>query len=160
MKNLFKLIIIILPVIFTSCGKSNTYNNKDISREEVMDTVLPVIGYGKVYTALKLSDNNYLEVSEKWLSDYKTYFKSKCREDGLHYSNENPDCDDFVRAFAYYAQIYNKKNIPVAIGEFSYPDHVVNIVITTDDTIFIEPQSGDTVELTEKQIENCNMVRF
>lgn len=129
------------------------------------------------------ADGKYWAVNRKWLFEvYIPSYKQFMIENQIEYTGKF-DCDKFSRLFETLALIcYSKSEIPTdaegpAIAEFYYkpdesamyeqmfhepaPGHAINVVyLDTGDIIFIEPQNGEEVHLSETEIASCQMVKF
>lgn len=84
------------------------------------------------------------------------------------------DCDDFARAGAFLAQTLHSRTSPdsnagLAIGEFWYKKdsgvaHAINIIVVRDyenlQLLFLEPQTGKEIILTENEKNSCFFWRF
>ena len=110
-----------------------------------------------------------------WLQGpFWDYFKGELWDDNLDKWQVRWECRDFARAFATFAQVCNALT-PVAlagtdalaIGEFWYhiggdpaTGHAINVCMTDQGQVFIEPQNGQQVHLTDVEISSCFFVRF
>lgn len=91
---------------------------------------------------------------------------------GLKAWRRRNDCDNFARAYAQHAQDCHaissgNESEGLAVGEFFYTQtagtgHAIIVAFVDDDhrRVFIEPQTGQEVQLTEAEIASCFFVRF
>lgn len=94
------------------------------------------------------------------------------------WSEDDNDCDDFARGCAFFAQLLHH-NTPqhelktaLAFGEFWYDrdiggGHAINVFLYRDATSdvgvqigFFEPQTGEAITLSQKELESCIAWRF
>lgn len=126
------------------------------------------------FNRIHLSDENYVLPSRKFINDVILVAYTKfITENRINY-NERFDCDDFSRTFALFASICNNLEGPngfqgIAVGELWYmredligkTSHAINIIVTSDqEVIFIEPQNGKLIHLSDSEIASTKMVRF
>lgn len=91
------------------------------------------------------------------------------------YEAEDADCDDFAEVCACLAHTAHRKTLDrprataLAFGEFWYTredgaDHAICCFVCLENNTyvlrFLEPQGCEIVNLTQKEIESCAMVRF
>jgi hypothetical protein len=130
-------------------------------------------------------DGTYWAPSKEWVADALLpawiEFKEKM---GLKYT-ERYDCDDFSKMFAafsdnFYAQHRDNHAESLAVAQYLYTaqgqqiplpnglvieigggGHAINVIVLCDGTAcFIEPQTGEIVELTEAEMQSCDFVLF
>ena len=126
------------------------------------------------YNRIFISDSDYSIPTKKWVTrNYKKYYKKKMNEDktlGLLWK-EKHDCDNFSTAYRMYLQALHsiqpgKSGESIAVAEIWYMrdiggGHAINLVIVDDyQPLFIEPQTGDEVKLSNKEKLSIWFVRF
>jgi len=136
--------------------------------------------FGVNANAIMFADETYILPEEWWV---KTTFAQawELTKAILHTNDYRPltnDCDDFARLCAAYAQLLNNATIlklgiadaSLAFGEFWYESaegpHAINAYIYPVGTGkevgigFIEPQNGQTLDLTPNEIRSCSLLRL
>lgn len=112
-----------------------------------------------------LYDASYACPAMRWLTkDFYPWFKAKLAEQGLSYDRRH-DCDNFARKFCVYAQDAHAltqggpQDEGLAVGEFLYvsakvgPHAIVVAFVENMEMIFIEPQTGEVLNLTPEEIK-------
>lgn len=126
------------------------------------------------FNRVLLADENYVLPTRKFVNDVILVAYTKFLTENHITYNDRFDCDDFARTFALFAAICNNLDGPngfqgIAVGELWYmredligkTAHAINIIVTADqEVIFIEPQNGKLVHLSESEIASTKMVRF
>lgn len=127
-------------------------------------------------------DREYIHPTKDWFfGAFATAMQNNLRELGVaDYTAEENDCDDFAAIARAMAQVMNHRTAghergkALAVGEFLYTiggdtgdeakGHAINCAIILKDgkpvLVFMEPQTGRQVYLTEKEIQSCNFFRF
>jgi len=128
------------------------------------------IPYHKIF----VSDANYSIPTKKWVTrNYKKYFRRKMGADttlGMVWK-EKHDCDNFATAYRMFMQALHSKQPgksgeSIAVAEIWFMQggvggHAINMVIVDDyQPLFIEPQSGDEIRLSNKEKISCWFVRY
>lgn len=123
------------------------------------------LSFGGIY-----SDETYAIPTRRWLlEDFWAWFYERRLELGLMKWTRNNDCDNFARAYAQYAAdchaLTSDQTEGLAVGEFYYRQasgggHAIVIALTDVGVIYIEPQTGKQLELTQEEIGSCFFVRF
>lgn len=123
---------------------------------------------------IHIADRNYSVPTKNWVvRNYKKYFKKKMNADptlGLQWRQKH-DCDDFSCAYRMYMQALHsvqpgKSGESIAVSEIWYVTddggaHAINMVIVDDyQPLFIEPQTGDPVRLSNKEKKSVYYVRY
>jgi len=116
-------------------------------------------------------DRTYAPVDKHWLLyPYYKYYRKVL--DGLGINNwaENFDCDDWARLYRDLSMAChhaaNGTTEGIAVGTFSYKKdgvypHMINTAIVDDNkVIFIEPQTGLELILSQREKESCWAVYF
>lgn len=122
-------------------------------------------------TAMVLAaDASYAQPRLDWLQgEFWDWFQNARWRLGLDKWDRRHDCDDFARAYAQscadaWALTPGAQAEAVAVGEFWYHGtngpHAINLALTDKGAAFIEPQTGQTVALTQKEISTCFFARF
>ena len=81
------------------------------------------------------ADRGYAAISTAWLKEFHTYFKGELWRKDLSYS-KTYDCDNFARG------------------------HAIIAAITEQGLVFMEPQNGDFLTLSQGEIDSCIFLRF
>lgn len=140
---------------------------------------------GRVLTSLQvanhvgfpvvLKDATYAEVSSAWLRDYYGEFRKTLFRQGVVKWEETFDCDDFASFYVSLAAVRFftatwSSEFPaeaLALGEFWYrPDgkrgqgHAIVTALTERGQVFIEPQSGQELTLTDSERLSRYLVKF
>jgi hypothetical protein len=132
-----------------------------------------------------VADETYWAPSKEWVEDallpaWKRFKGAMELEYGDRY-----DCDDFSKMFSafanlYYAKMRDNKAESLAVAQYLYETddkvltlpnglevtmpgggHAINVLILPDKTaLFVEPQSGEVVVLTENEMQHCMYVLF
>jgi hypothetical protein len=136
---------------------------KTISALELRQAV--PLGFGGIF-----SDDSFAIPTKRWLlEDFWVWFYERRLELGLMKWTRNNDCDNFARAYAQYAAdchaLTSNQTEGLAVGEFYYRPasgggHAIVIALTDEGVIFIEPQTGKQLQLTQEEISSCFFVRF
>ena len=113
------------------------------------------------------ADRGYAAISTAWLKEFHTYFKGELWRKDLSYS-KTYDCDNFARGFCADANEVHKevsKGEALAIAEFHYRQdtggyHAIIAAITEQGLVFMEPQNGDFLTLSQGEIDSCIFLRF
>lgn len=121
-----------------------------------------------------IADRDYSEVTRSYLlGAYYSWFKTFL----FGGSNDVPitwhisfDCDDFARLFCALLQLAHYKNAGsntegVAVGEVHYiresgSGHAIVCAYTDVGRIFIEPQTGQQIYLSNEEVASIFFVRF
>lgn len=129
-----------------------------------------VVEAGLTKAKVHFTDANYALPTSKWLlTSFYDYFLKWLSQNDLTEWRLKFDCDNF--ACLYYAFAHachtksNRKEEGIAVGEMWYEPgnggaHAINIACTEKGVIYIEPQTGKEVELTEPEKESCWFIRF
>ena len=106
--------------------------------------------------------------SYDYFSEILKNYRKFSFDSGVKYSRKY-DCEDFARGMQHYFQVRyyksNYKDQSFALGVASYHtdegvNHALCIVVIGEKVVFIEPQNGRYVELSEKEKENVFQVVF
>lgn len=117
------------------------------------------------------SDENYSIVKSSWVFDtFYPWFQGELSRYGISAWDKKFDCDDFAALFRVLCQVCHLKSAPsktdgLGVGEVSYDKdetspHAINVVLTDNGPIFIEPQSGKQLILTKNEENSIYRVRF
>ena len=126
-----------------------------------------------------MPDVKYFVLGRDWLfDDFKAYYTNKMWKLGhwkIGYGiwKKDFDCDKFSRGYAWYASVCHGEALHsisegLAVGELYYyikgdksQGHAINCAIVDDyEMIFIEPQTAGEVELSDKELESIDFVKF
>jgi hypothetical protein len=142
----------------------------------------PKADTGRVLNALDLmgagatapaGDVGYAEVNSAWLAGYYDSFRNSLFREGVVKWDVRFDCNHFADTYAALAQLrffvesFQSRTAAqtLAIGVVWYrPDkgggHAINCALTERGLIYIEPQTGAEVTLSESEIASRFLVRF
>lgn len=140
---------------------------------------------GRVFTAQQLGDHvgfpvilkdtAYAEVSSAWLRGYYDDFRKTLFREGVVRWEETFDCDDFASFFVSLASVRyftttwstSREAQSLALGEYWYRPqglrgqaHAIVTAVTERGQIYIEPQSGQEVRLTDDEKLSRFYVKF
>lgn len=118
-----------------------------------------------------LCDSTYGVPTFRWLSGpFWDWFWEYRTSLGLRVWNRRNDCDNFARAYCQAASdahaLTNGNNDEgLAVGEFWYRRenggaHAIVCAFTDLGRVFIEPQTGKQLTLSEPEIKSCFFARF
>ena len=117
-------------------------------------------------------DDIYVQVDKAWLAcEFKTSFAEFREKYGIVYDPKAFDCENFGRLYSNWADMLHSRTpghpvSGVAIGTFAYTRddalrHGINIAICNGgEVVFIEPQSGNIIQLSENEKWNALDCRF
>lgn len=130
-------------------------------------------------------DREYQHPSKDWFfGTFANAMQANLQSLGVwDYAEQENDCDDFSAITRALAQVMNhrtgseaghEKGKALAVGEFLYTiggdtsdeakGHAINCAIILHEgkpsLVFMEPQTGKQVYLSEKEIQSCNFFRF
>jgi len=115
------------------------------------------------------ADKSYQEVNRAALSRHYEKFRDELFNKGVLKWNSDFDCNQFSLAYHSFSQItYNserKTGQSIAIGEVYYlknglTGHAVNFAIVDRGVIFIEPQTGLEIKLTDIERQSIFFVKI
>lgn len=122
------------------------------------------------YTPFYAADSEYAQPTLGWLKNaFYTYFWNDRVGKGLKTWARKNDCDNFARAYAQAASDCHgisagSDKEGLAVGEFWYHSpagpHAIVVAIVDDQPVYIEPQTGNVLQLTAQQISTCFLVKF
>lgn len=116
-------------------------------------------------------DDSYAKPTLNWLlGPFWSWFKGDRALKGLSSWTRRNDCDNFVRAYAQaasdcHATTVGNDDEGLSVGEFWYikasgEGHAIIIAITDAGRVFIEPQNGQKIILTDAEIKSCFLAKF
>lgn len=117
------------------------------------------------------ADVSYAKPTFGWLlGTFWTYFWNDRTNKGLLNWTRKNDCDNFARAYAQAAAdchaLSNGSDLEgLAVGEFWYlrdigGEHAVVAAFTDQGLVFLEPQTGQRLYLSDKEIFSCLLAYF
>lgn len=123
----------------------------------------------KLYPArVTFSDEFFNLPSYDWVFNaFYPYFQKELRRLKIDGWSNKFDCEDFTKFFKTLAQACHKSSKGtaegLAVGEISYTKtsgeyHSINIIETEKGLIFLEPQTGESLILTENEKNSINKV--
>jgi hypothetical protein len=118
-----------------------------------------------------LTDVDYAKPTTRWLTTtFYTYFLDWLKVNGLEKWKNKFDCDNFEAVYYAFAHACHSKSDRseegIAVGQMFYKldggrgGHAINVAVTDDGLIFIEPQNGRRIQLSTAERESCWFVRF
>ena len=132
-------------------------------------TQLTVILFRAFGVPPNFGDETYQLVNPHEISTlYKNYQKDLFNK-GIVRWDKKFDCNRFSLSFQSFAQIsyYNNSGEAqsIAVGEIYYVrdnggPHAINIIVTPTDFLFIEPQSGEILNLTDSEKASIDFIKF
>lgn len=150
-----------------------------MTRFSTADVIQLGADYGVPRTAFLCSDEFYVMPDFGWVFDTMMPAFTQLKEvigvsDYISLAN---DCDDYARLCAAYAQILNARTLRtvtsedsgLAFGEFWYMAagigcHAINVFLSRVDSgvrlVFVEPQTGQQLHLTDNEIRSCVLFRL
>ena len=113
-------------------------------------------------TKFIINDRDYAQPTSKWVKNvYIPWYRDTMNAIGMMEYTNSSDCDKHATLFKIMAQICHKrtgtsKAQSLTIAEIHYitsgtSEHAINCIMCSDDVIFIEPQTGMEVYLSQKQ---------
>lgn len=117
------------------------------------------------------SDDEYNLVKESWVFEkFYPWFEDELDRYHIKGWHKRFDCDDFASLFRILAQVCHLQSGGSAkglgIGEIFFESeklqgpHAINAVLVENGPIFIEPQTGKKLELTQNEKNSIYRVRF
>jgi hypothetical protein len=118
-----------------------------------------------------VGDNNYNMPTKNWIKlEFSPFFMGILKNLNLPYTSKF-DCDDYSSLYRVLAQISHRKSSGdaegIAVAEIMYKPnwakgltHAINAAYTETGWIFIEPQGGQVIQLTEEEINSIYYVRL
>jgi len=166
-KLYFSLFLTIL--LLFGCAKTNDsdifYTNTFYNQQQI--TVLFMSTYR---IAPVLADESYRQVKKAAIKSHWNKYKQELFNKGVANWDNSFDCNRFTLYFQAFSQIEyfktsNGSNSSVAIGEVFYlkdgiSGHAINCALTDSGLIFIEPQTGQVLNLTKKELDSIFFVKF
>ena len=117
------------------------------------------------------ADESYAKPTLAWLLDefWMWFWRDRTDKGLLKWTRRN-DCDGFARSYAQSAQdchaiTAGNTDDGLAVGQFFYHQdiggaHAIVAAVTEVGVVFIEPQTGKRLKLTDKEISTCFLVLF
>lgn len=116
------------------------------------------------------ADSSYAKPTLEWLLGdfWSWYWECRIRLGLLNWNRRN-DCDNFARAYSQYAAdchalTSGNDDEGLAVMEFWYKrdqggKHAIVAAVTDKGIVFIEPQNGKQITLTQQEIDSCYFAR-
>ena len=123
--------------------------------------------HGSYPATVLAADAAYQEMTKSWLlNDFKKWFNEVKHAIGFVYTPEASDCDDFAVLYSALARLCHAKTRPgggaLAIGPIWYQSnagpHAIVVAFTDEGIVFVEPQTGDSLELTDLERASIHTV--
>jgi len=171
-KILYLILLITFSIFFTSCvkkdGNDKLYSEKSYTIAQLMGICINDLGVIPV-----LPDYSYQLVNKNGLKAfYKQYSEELFSKDVVKWES-NFDCNRFSQYYAALAQImYYKENFrsnrakAIAIGEVYFyserlkSNHAINFALTDSGFVFIEPQTGEEIILTDTEKKSIFFIKL
>ena len=132
------------------------------------------------YGTFLASDATYAVPTKRWLLDvYGPFYRKWTFDHDLLNWRDVWDCDDFAALYRILASachaktnegLFKERKQGLAVGEFSYRridlknntsvNHALNVALTDEGLVFIEPQTMMEATLSEDDIRSCWFMRF
>ena len=122
------------------------------------------------YTPVLIADAGYAKPTLRWLQDvFWPWFRADRERKGLRSWTRRNDCDNFARAYAQgaadcHAITAGNDQEGLAVGEYWYHSrnglHAVVIAFTDQGRVYIEPQTGERLQVTQQEEQSCIFARF
>ncbi len=120
---------------------------------------------------VKVSDQKYAIVDRDWLeTEWYNYYRKVLDGLNIHGWSHDFDCDNFASLYCALLQVCHKAGNTtsdgISVGEFWYITEdgsghaIVTAIVGDNQVIYIEPQSGSVLSLTDKERYSCLFVRF
>lgn len=179
-KIIISITLLVLAVFFSSCTKKTTstlaYTN-DVVPVMFIDMQWKIMSSVKNNGSFPLTgDNTYAIVNYDWLFEFYKVWRSEIFAQDVVQWDDKFDCNKFASSYISRAQIeYFKetwgKDKPqaLALAEIWYVDkeinskqyrHAIVAALTNKGLIFLEPQTGERLMLTEKQQASIYLKKF
>ncbi len=125
-----------------------------------------IISENLKFTRLFMADVAYARPTQRFLTnEFYAFYQNWLFENSINKWNPKFDCDNFSMSYYTFAQICNRKSERleegIAVGVMFYKQdigsaHAINFAIVEDKKfITIEPQTGQLLNLTEKEKASC-----
>jgi len=123
---------------------------------------------GKIF----IGDKTYSIPNKSWIKkEYYNIYKKFMQDNQLYQWKENNDCDQFASIYRILAQSLHAKQLQssaesITVGEMwymkdGYGGHAINLVVVDNfQVMFIEPQNGVQLNLTQEELNTCWLIRF
>jgi len=116
------------------------------------------------------SDSTFNLPTKTWLfSKFYPYFSKELERLGIIEWSEKFDCEDFAAMYKILCQVCHKNSRStqggLAVGAVDYQKdsgeyHCINIAFTDQGLVFIEPQTGKELKLSENEKNSINKLRI
>lgn len=117
---------------------------------------------------VNFDDLNYVLPTREWVTgDFARAMLGNLQKLGITYAPESFDCDKFAKLVAAFGAVCNLRTSGhkggLALGVFYYRSpagyHAINVAVVPDDDdldlVFIEPQTGQELRLSEEELASC-----
>ena len=149
-------------------------NKPKITDSLVSSSVHQMFNKTKAYygNSIKLADTDYYKVDKDWLlGPWYNYYKKLLSGLNIKGWSEDFDCDNFADLYMATVQVCHKVNNVdkggLAVGVVWYVQdsgggHAINVAVINamSELLFIEPQSGEVLCLTNTEFRSIYFVRF
>jgi hypothetical protein len=135
--------------------------------------VLTIADMWKAAPLASLGDSAYAEVNSAWLRGYYDEFRSEIFRQGVTTWDTRFDCNHFASYYAalaqtkfYLANFQSRTRAQsLAVGTLWYTraaggGHAIVIAVTERGTLYIEPQTGQEVALTQAELNSATLKVF
>ena len=162
-----RAILFILAFAFlASCSKRDAV-------PQATTRVLTPADMWKAAPLCNLGDSAYAEVNSVWLRGYYDEFRAEIFRQGVTTWDARFDCNHFASYYAALAQTKfylanfqsRTKAQSLAVGTLWYTraaggGHAIVIAVTERGTLYIEPQTGQEVALTQAELNSATLKVF
>lgn len=138
------------------------------------DLALRVLLHVPTTAQFYAADVDYAQVNSQWVQKYWSQWRDATFARGLIRWNDWFDCNKFADLFVIDAQLaYAKRGRKVAeslaVGVLHYrpsmvwgatADHAIVVFLTEKGRIYMDPQNGEIMNLTDQEIKNTYYVRL
>jgi hypothetical protein len=124
-------------------------------------------------TNIFCADRNYAEVKKDYLlKNFYNWYKGFLFNQDVVRWDTRFDCDDFARSYSTLIQLAHfqakgNNDEGVAVGEIFFhingdptKGHAINCAFTEEGLIFIEPQNGTQLHLSNEEVNSIFFARF
>ena len=153
MKSLYKVIILLLITGIGVACYQNVKVSINITNKEISVAFLEQFALSHGAKQYFLPDMKYTLLSHMDIAKLLISWEKVLKENNLVWK-KSFDCDDFATKFRLHAQEMFQDSIDtdgLAVFRWGYTSplggHMINVILTQDDIIFIEPQTGKILSL-------------
>lgn len=159
------LLAIACIVLVNGCGPKK---DAPFSTGQIISKIDLCNLFGASYTILRnvyAGDSHYAVVNSKYLPEFYDEFRKELFDKGVVKWDERFDCNHFASYYISLAQVKfyakswnsNTKAQTLAMGIYWYTkdnnqgNHAIVVILTENGLVYLEPQTGKMVKLTESE---------